>query len=760
MRKLLSIPFAVLLFFNSTIAQNSQTVNFTEGWKFKTGDSAEYSLPGLNDSDWEKIKIDRNWEDQSHDNYDGFAWYRIKILIPSTLKEGAFLKDSIKIFLGKIDDYDQAFINGKIFGVNGKNVRADYKSDENFIHESPIPWNKNRDYVLSVNDDRILWDEENVIAVRVYDQGGAGGMFSGGAYASMIDLNEYLKCDYAKTQLNLKGNIISKSFSLSNVSALYPIKGEFRIKASDKIDGKIYFEKSFGADLKPGGMQNYSYSFNGKNRPVSVKYIFEYSQSKAVTEFSEDAPYILTPKESPLPKINGAKVYGQRSNMPFLFAIAASGNRPMSFDAVNLPPGLKLDRKNGIISGKVAEAGIYKVGLTAKNKLGSAKSVLKIIIGNKIALTPPMGWNSWNVWGLTVDQNKVIASAKVYKEKGLINHGWSFINIDDGWEIPGRSPDLKRDAAGNILCNSKFPDMKALGDSIHALGLKFGIYSSPGTLTCGGYTASYQQEINDARSYASWGIDYLKYDWCSYDRIAKDHSLTELKKPYLVMRDALDNVDRDIVYSLCQYGMGKVWEWGESVGGNLWRTTGDITDTWESLKEIGFSQKVNAKFARPGAWNDPDMLIVGWVGWGPSLHPTRLTPDEQYTHISLWSLLSAPLLIGCDLTRLDEFTLNLLTNDEVIALNQDPLGKQAIQKYDKDGIQIWIKDLEDGSKAVGIFNLGTAAQKFSFNFSDFNLPSRLMVRDLWRQKDLGSFGGKFETAIASHGVTLIKLQTN
>jgi len=280
--------------------------------------------------------------------------------------------------------------------------------------------------------------------------------------------------------------------------------------------------------------------------------------------------------------------------------------------------------------------------------------------GDLIALTPPLGWNSWNAWGLSVDDEKVRAAADAFVDNGLADHGWTFINIDDGWEAPERLPD------GSITGNEKFPDFKNLSDYVHSKGLKLGIYSGPGPMTCGGYLASYQHEYQDAATWAKWGIDYIKYDWCSYRNIAKDNSLEELQKPYILMRKALDAVNRDIVYSLCQYGMGDVWKWGADVGGNLWRTTGDIRDTWASMSGIGFRQDKMSPFASPGHWNNPDMLVVGWVGWGPNLHPTRLTPDEQYTHISLWALLSAPLLIGCDLTRLDDFTLNLLTNDEVL----------------------------------------------------------------------------------------------
>jgi hypothetical protein len=203
--------------------------------------------------------------------------------------------------------------------------------------------------------------------------------------------------------------------------------------------------------------------------------------------------------------------------------------------------------------------------------------------------------------------------------------------------------------------------------------------------------------------------------------------------------------------------MGNVWEWGDSVGGQLWRTTDDITDTWESMSSIGFSQVDNAPYAKPGSWNDPDMLVIGWVGWGPDLHPTRLKPDEQYTHISLWCLLSAPLLIGCDLTRLDPFTLNLITNDEVLAINQDSSGKQASPKIKEGQIQVWVKELYDGGNAVGIFNLGDAATDFEVNFEALGIKGQKKLRDLWRQKDIDLLKGKPTVRIAPHGVVLLKV---
>ncbi len=500
---------------------------------------------------------------------------------------------------------------------------------------------------------------------------------------------------------------------------------------------------------------------------------------KTLTAQIISKPYILTPPSPLKPQINGAKVFGVRPSHPFLYTIAATGKRPMTFAAENLPEGLSLDSKTGIITGKVDKKGNYEVKLIAKNSLGKAESNFKISVGSTICLTPPMGWNSWNCWAEAVDADKVKAAADAMIKTGLINHGWTYINIDDCWAIKPGSKDsltsgLPRNKEGMINANKKFPDMPALTNYIHNKGLKIGIYSSPGPLTCADYTACYQHEQQDAERFAEWGFDYLKYDWCSYGNIAKDKTLETYEKPYQVMQDALNKVDRDIVYSLCQYGMGDVWKWGNDVGGNLWRTTGDINDSWTSMSGIGFNQAGHEKYSGPGHWNDPDMLVVGLVGWGPSLHPTRLTPDEQYTHISLWCLLDAPLLIGCDLSRIDKFTLNFLSNDEVLAVDQDPLGKQASRIYNEDGKQIWAKEMADGSKAVGLFYTGVESkakdpadyfnwnkiptkEKITLTASELGISGKFKVRDLWRQKDLGTFTDKFTTKVPYHGVVLVKV---
>ena len=482
---------------------------------------------------------------------------------------------------------------------------------------------------------------------------------------------------------------------------------------------------------------------------------------------AQDNPASLTPASPKTPLIHGAKVFGSHPDSPFLFTVAATGNRPMTFSADNLPVGLALDSITGQISGTTPTAGDYKITLHAKNALGETRRSLLIKSGKALALTPPMGWNSWNCFAGAVSDEKIRAAADAMVTSGLINHGWTYVNIDDFWQVKPTSKDPtllgpERNADGTIHPNARFPDMKALADYIHGKGLKAGLYSSPGPYTCGGCTGSYQHEDQDAMQYANWGFDYLKYDWCSYGKIyKKEDGLDGQKKPYQVMAAALGKTGRDIIFSFCQYGMGEVWKWGAETGGNSWRTTGDITDSWRSMTRNASRGDGIESYAGPGHWNDPDMLVVGRVGWGPNLHATHLTPDEQYTHLSLWCLQASPLLIGCDLTELDPFTLGLLTNDEIIDVDQDPLGQAAHFVHPtlagETPIGIWARQLEDGSLAVGLFNFGITPATGSVTWSDLNLKGSYSVRDLWRQKDLGTFDQKFESQnIPPHGVTFVR----
>jgi alpha-galactosidase len=521
---------------------------------------------------------------------------------------------------------------------------------------------------------------------------------------------------------------------------------------------------------------NASFAFTGK-APVTI--------SRTV-----EKPYVLTPPSPETPKINGASITGVRPTHPFLFKIPVTGKKPIQYTAKNLPAGLSLDSKTGIISGSIQNKGDYVVTLGAKNALGSAERELTIRVGDMLALTPQMGWNSWNCFASAVTAEDMKGAAEAFVKTGLIDHGWTYVNVDDYWEtrpLPGDpiekelsalatatgkrpfairlNPDPKlvgkpRNDAGFINPNARFPDMTGLVSYIHSLGLKAGLYSSPGPLTCGQCTASYGHEAQDAKQFAEWGFDYLKYDLCTYRYFMKDDSRLEMIKPYELMGRMLHQQSRDILYSLCQYGENDVWEWATNIGGNSWRTTGDIVDTWTSMSEIGFSQNGHEAYAGPGHWNDPDMLVVGQVGWGPKLHPTRLSPNEQYTHISLWSLLAAPLLIGCDLTKVDDFTLNLLTNDEVIAVDQDPLGRAARRITVDRNLEVWARPLADGSLAVGLFNRGEIADTVHVHWSDLGITGEKNVRDLWRQKDIGSFGGEYSALVPRHGVVLIKVSSH
>ncbi|MDB5150111.1 MAG: alpha-galactosidase, partial [Mucilaginibacter sp.] len=486
-------------------------------------------------------------------------------------------------------------------------------------------------------------------------------------------------------------------------------------------------------------------------KSYTIAYTFSDQKSGKDIVKTETTPYILTPYPSAKPKINGADVYGARPGNPFLYLIPATGKKPLTYKADGLPAGLTLDAKTGIITGSVSQKGDYPVTLSVINSLGSKTKTLTISIGDKIGLTPALGWNSWNAWGLSVNDEKVKISAKEMSDK-LGAYGWNYINIDDGWEAENRAAD------GAIVANSKFPDMKGLTDYVHSLGLHTGIYSSPGPRTCGGFLGSWQHEDQDAKTYADWGFDYLKYDWCSYSEVTPPHpDLPALKKPYELMRASLNKVNRDIMFSFCQYGWGDVWKWGAETGGNSWRTTGDIQDTWRSMSDIGFGQDPASPYAGPGHFNDPDMLVVGKVGWGPSLHNSRLTYDEQYTHISLWSLLSAPLLIGCDMGHLDRFTLSLLTNDEVLAIDQDALGKGARQAVKTDEQQIWVKELNKGEKAIGFFNTSDKYQTINLDANDKLLKGFAKARDVWEQKYLIAVNHKYTFKIPPHGVKLIRV---
>jgi alpha-galactosidase len=364
-----------------------------------------------------------------------------------------------------------------------------------------------------------------------------------------------------------------------------------------------------------------------------------------------------------------------------------------------------------------------------------------------LSLTPPMGWNSWNKFAEKVTDTDIRATADILVSTGLRDAGYIYVNIDDTWEG-------ERDAHGNIHANSKFPDMKALADYVHSKGLKLGIYSSPGRKTCANFEGSYGHEQQDAKTYAAWGVDYLKYDSCSFKIIMQEQGGTDLHKQFLVQRAAYEKMHqallatgRPIVYSICQYGSFRVWEWGAQVGGTLWRTTYDIAPNFERVSMIGFGQAGLAKFAGPGHWNDPDMLEIG----------NGMKPEAERSHMSLWALLAAPLLAGNDLSSMTPDTLSVLSNREVIDIDQDASGIQGERVWAEGPIEIWARPLSGGRKAIGLFNRNAGPMLVKLPLSKLGWKSA-QARDVWTHKDLGDVHEGEEFQVMERGVVMLILK--
>ncbi len=360
--------------------------------------------------------------------------------------------------------------------------------------------------------------------------------------------------------------------------------------------------------------------------------------------------------------------------------------------------------------------------------------------GPELARTPPMGWNSWNHFHLNINEAVIRAQAKAMVTSGMRAAGYRYVVIDGGWEGYHNARGVFRP---DIL---KFPHMKALCDYIHSLGLKVGIHDSPGPVTCAGRAASYGHERQDAETFARWGIDYVKYDWCSGSLVYKPD---QMKAAYEKFHRDLLRTGRPILYSLCQYGMQDVWKWGASVGGNMWRTTGDITDNYYRMAYIGFEQNGLQEYAGPGHWNDPDMLEVGNGG---------MTNEEYRTQMSLWCILAAPLIAGNDLTKMTPQTLAILTNREVIAVDQDPDGIQGHRVWAEGPLEIWMKPLADGGKAVGMFNRDEHEMTITLRFKDIGITGPAQLRDLWAHQDLGTFNRAYTAIVPKHGVVLLRVK--
>lgn len=465
----------------------------------------------------------------------------------------------------------------------------------------------------------------------------------------------------------------------------------------------------------------------------------------------------MTPPGSETPRITGARVFGVRPGSPFLFTVTASGRKPMSFSSRNLPPELQLNPDTGQITGCLRTNGEYRVALTARNDLGASERELRIVVGDNIALVPAMGWNSWCAWLKKVDQQKMEQAAELLVSTGLKDHGYLYVNIDDGWQGTRGGKD------NALQPNEKFPDMKGMCDKIHQLGLKAGIYHTPWMTSYGRYpggTSAYPdgkwtREIDgnshsvgpyaflnqDARQWGEWGIDFCKWDW-----------LLNRAPEIVAVSDSLKQSGRDMICSLSNravYDLGPTFV----AHANSWRGANDFLGRWTFLANIAFSGDRWAKYTGPGHWPDMDMLVCG-VAWGK---PTGLTPDEQYVEMSMWCLMSSPILISCELERLDEFTLRLLTNDEVLDISQDPLGKAARRTLTRDLLDVWVKDLEDGSKAIGFFNRSREPLQATIDLKALGLSGKYSVRDLWKRADVGSVDQEITVSPPPHGVQLYKL---
>jgi alpha-galactosidase len=485
-------------------------------------------------------------------------------------------------------------------------------------------------------------------------------------------------------------------------------------------------------------------------------------------------PAPLTPPAPLIPRVNGPLVFGVRPGSPFFYAIPATGKRPMTFAAEGLPSGLSIDTNTGLITGTVSTAGTNSVNLIARNEIGEAKRPFRIVVGEKIGLTPAMGWNSYNVWGTKVTQERALGSAKGMVISGLTQHGWAYVNIDDGWQgIRGGPVNALQ------VDTNRFTDMARFCADLHAMGLKAGIYHTPWVMSYAGRPGGTSEDPAglwnpkvqwpgknppnekilpkaigrysfvdvDAKQFGDWGFDYLKYDW------------NPIEAPEtILMHQALRRSGRDIILSLSNNHKDTLSRTIRDVAPNAesWRTGTDINDSWKSVYNLGFSSVKWAPYQSPGHLNDPDMLVVGRVGWG-NPHPTRLTPDEQYTHISLWCLLSAPLLLGCDLEQLDPFTLGLITNDEVLAIDQDEFCKPAVRVTPDGPLKVYVKELADGSKSVGLFNTGETPARVTLDWKQAGLSGKQTLRDLWRQMDLGTFVESYAAEVPSHGVLLLKV---
>ncbi|MFZ5829704.1 MAG: putative Ig domain-containing protein [Planctomycetota bacterium] len=503
---------------------------------------------------------------------------------------------------------------------------------------------------------------------------------------------------------------------------------------------------------------------------------------------------ILTPKPAAAPRINGPTIYGARAGKEFLYRIPCQGERPIRFEAKGLPDGLALDAQKGIITGRSPlEPGTYPVEFTAKNAAGTAVRAFKIVVGEKIALTPPMGWNSWGGHMLMVDDALMRKATDLMVDEGLADVGFQYVSIDDCWmridpeyfrqnrkQFEKRMPGFPfeevvgppRDEHGRVLPNGNFPDMKAMTDYIHSFGLKAGIYSSPGPRTCQNFIGSFGYEREDAEQYAAWGFDLLKYDLCS-GRVtlaqlqralpAGSPEISQLPVWY-PMTQFLAAQDRDILYNLCQYGLQSPWEWAGNLGIESWRIGGDLNHHVETYFEQTLRiAKELREHSKPGHWNDPDFMYIHKIrDFQNKMGPTKeipLTSNQRYQYVSLWSIVCAPYFFSADITALNDFTIALLANAEIANVNQDELGHVAEVIRESDDEVVMLKKLADGAHVLAVFNRDMDGDHMiAVGWKEIGLAGKHALRDLWRQKDLGAYAGGVTINVSPGGCAVLRVE--
>ena len=460
------------------------------------------------------------------------------------------------------------------------------------------------------------------------------------------------------------------------------------------------------------------------------------------------------------PRINTPRRIGVRPGTEVIQHLAVTGARPLTIDVTDLPPGVRLD--DGVCRGTApSQPGVWQSVVTATNATGTATATVDWVVGDLLALTPPLGWNSWNVFAKEVSASVIVEVAHSFAESGLADLGYHYLNIDDHWHAERRGPGGVPEANPHT-----FPDgVGAVAEAVHALGLKLGIYSDAAHLTCGKCFGGHGYERVDAEAYAEWGIDLLKYDYCHAPK-----AKAVARERYRAMGDALASCGRSVVFSVIEWGLRRPWTWAASVGGNYWRTTPDIFDSFglptSGVRDIARHNMTLDRFARPGAWNDPDMLLIGNRGNGLSTSHLRpllalgkerpaqrfkgLSDVEAVTHLTMWSMMASPLLASHDPTTVSDFDLNLLRNPEIVAINQDPLGVQARRARGPIGLWILVKPLADGSHAVSLTHPWLGSRKVEIRLGELGLDEPSSIVDIWSGADLGQ-PGVLRAKLAGHG---------